>query len=435
MAQARQSTLRIVEPGAPGGASPRFTVDGRVRSVAGRLNATLELHLASDGSIIWSATFDRPMADEADMRRGAALKLADVLTCAVHDGDQASKDVEVLKLFLAACEDIHSGAGPETVRDLFRKVVARAPNFARGWTELAVEDALVAQFRLDALGRETTERDAARALALDPRQARAWVARALVAWRADEWVRRDADLRRALAIEPDEPLALAARAYALRAIGRGRDDLAVRRQAVIADPLSAGQLVDLALDEGLQGDVAGANATLDEAERRSPGYPAAGGERLFVAALVGDPNAARRLLDDPSNRQQMTSLITEYLRRVIAARADPKQADQAAAFILAHAGDLGLLNTIQGLAEVGHVDQALDVVQSNVGTLAKEMDWTYGFYTEPLTRLRASPRFMPLAARIGLVDIWRQTGLWPDFCTAPDRPYDCKAEAQKLAKG
>jgi hypothetical protein len=42
---------------------------------------------------------------------------------------------------------------------------------------------------------------------------------------------------------------------------------------------------------------------------------------------------------------------------------------------------------------------------------------------------------MALAARIGLVDYWSATGKWPDFCAAPDRPYDCKAVARALAKG
>ncbi len=40
---------------------------------------------------------------------------------------------------------------------------------------------------------------------------------------------------------------------------------------------------------------------------------------------------------------------------------------------------------------------------------------------------------MALAARIGLVDYWRSTGEWPDFCFDPRLPYDCKAEAAKLA--
>jgi hypothetical protein len=41
---------------------------------------------------------------------------------------------------------------------------------------------------------------------------------------------------------------------------------------------------------------------------------------------------------------------------------------------------------------------------------------------------------MPLMARLGLVDYWRASGHWPDFCSEPGLPYDCKAEATKLAK-
>ena len=45
---------------------------------------------------------------------------------------------------------------------------------------------------------------------------------------------------------------------------------------------------------------------------------------------------------------------------------------------------------------------------------------------------RKDRRFIPLAARFGLVDYWRTTGVWPDYCRDPDLPYDCKVEAAKL---
>jgi hypothetical protein len=46
--------------------------------------------------------------------------------------------------------------------------------------------------------------------------------------------------------------------------------------------------------------------------------------------------------------------------------------------------------------------------------------------------MRRDPRFMPLAARLGLVDYWRSSGPWPDFCSEPGLPYDCKVEAARL---
>jgi hypothetical protein len=39
---------------------------------------------------------------------------------------------------------------------------------------------------------------------------------------------------------------------------------------------------------------------------------------------------------------------------------------------------------------------------------------------------------MPLAHRMGLVDYWIESGRWPDFCSEPDLPYDCRAAAEAV---
>jgi hypothetical protein len=55
------------------------------------------------------------------------------------------------------------------------------------------------------------------------------------------------------------------------------------------------------------------------------------------------------------------------------------------------------------------------------------------FFRVNMREFRNDPRFMPLAARYGLVRYWKKTGRWPDFCLEADLPYDCKAEAAKLS--
>jgi hypothetical protein len=40
---------------------------------------------------------------------------------------------------------------------------------------------------------------------------------------------------------------------------------------------------------------------------------------------------------------------------------------------------------------------------------------------------------MALAVKWGFAAYWRSTGQWPDFCSAPNLPYDCRAEVAKLA--
>jgi hypothetical protein len=49
-----------------------------------------------------------------------------------------------------------------------------------------------------------------------------------------------------------------------------------------------------------------------------------------------------------------------------------------------------------------------------------------------LATFRRDPRFMVIVDRAGLLDYWRSSGRWPDFCFEPDFPYDCKKEVAKL---
>ena len=43
--------------------------------------------------------------------------------------------------------------------------------------------------------------------------------------------------------------------------------------------------------------------------------------------------------------------------------------------------------------------------------------------------MRRDHRFLPLAAKAGLLDYWQKTGKWPDFCADPDLPYNCRTES------
>jgi hypothetical protein len=46
--------------------------------------------------------------------------------------------------------------------------------------------------------------------------------------------------------------------------------------------------------------------------------------------------------------------------------------------------------------------------------------------------MRRDLRFMHLARKFGYVAYWRATGHWPDFCSEPGLPYDCRIEANRI---
>jgi hypothetical protein len=50
----------------------------------------------------------------------------------------------------------------------------------------------------------------------------------------------------------------------------------------------------------------------------------------------------------------------------------------------------------------------------------------------PWANLRRDRRFMTLVRRTGLIQYWRETGRWPDFCAERNLPYNCEAEAARV---
>lgn len=53
----------------------------------------------------------------------------------------------------------------------------------------------------------------------------------------------------------------------------------------------------------------------------------------------------------------------------------------------------------------------------------------------PLVQMleKAGHTVMAVAKRIGLVEYWRSSNKWSNFCSEPKLPYDCKVEAAKYA--
>jgi len=89
----------------------------------------------------------------------------------------------------------------------------------------------------------------------------------------------------------------------------------------------------------------------------------------------------------------------------------------------------------QFLTALGDTDGALDAIQAWVtaersGSLMTYCAWD-ALFSQNLAPLRQNPRVPQLLARWGLLDYWRQSGKWPDFCGEPGLAFDCKAAAGK----
>ena len=86
----------------------------------------------------------------------------------------------------------------------------------------------------------------------------------------------------------------------------------------------------------------------------------------------------------------------------------------------------------QWQVNLGAVDQAYAVVE-NPRALAQlrhgETDILFRVYMRPFQLER---RFPDLTAKLGLLQFWESSGLWPNFCDDNQLPYNCRREARRL---
>jgi hypothetical protein len=120
------------------------------------------------------------------------------------------------------------------------------------------------------------------------------------------------------------------------------------------------------------------------------------------------------------------------VRTLIAARMDPTRAkvDDAIAALNGRFGSNAHTrgNVFRALGGFGRVDEAYQLLEDPKYQPFVETDV---LFRPDFAGVRADPRFMRVAAQLGLVRYWRQSGYWPDFCSSERLPYDCKAEAAK----
>ena len=84
---------------------------------------------------------------------------------------------------------------------------------------------------------------------------------------------------------------------------------------------------------------------------------------------------------------------------------------------------------VAALSRLGQTDLAFQAAERPKSQFSRTKLWLlFGPSTAPL---RGDPRFMDLAARVGLAEQWRTTDRWPDYCAEPGLPYDCRAEAAR----
>lgn len=443
--------LSVVGPLAAGPRPVDLKLSGTVSRDGGEWRVRTSLEDPRKGVTLWSRDFKRPTAEESKLQLETAVSAAEVIDDAIEARREkaARRDPRALALVLQSGEAIKSPTlmSMGEPRRLLEEAVARAPDFAAARGGLAL--ALFGESRTHGAGErqpllKRASEEAAAAIRLSPADAgsaygtRYLMARTLA---PNDLAAAEDILIEGSAKAPQFPYLHMFRCRFLTEVGLARDALAYCQRALALRPLASPLAYRYAEALYSLGAPQLATQAIDRAIGFHPEHMETARIQFELAAFNGSPDEARALLHRPGNVGACGCAGTEGLRAMdhfLAARKSgrPQDADRAVADMRAAVlhRQLHPRYLIFGAAALGRLDDAfamLDLIaRQPVQLLAGDPGYLFEGPSAPLQR---DPRFWPLAARAGYLQYWRKRGVWPDFCRDATLPYDCRAEAARLA--
>jgi TolB-like protein len=422
-------------------------LDGTVQGDGNTLRVSVHLDDAREHVTLWSKAFEGASSGPDALQAQVAARAADMTKWAVvgRSAGGGKIDTATLAAFIQGSEQLSNGGG--RALPILRQVVARAPGFAAGHSHLAV--ALAGSVADAPPGDRSrmvaeTQTEARRALTLDPKSGEAYLALQVVS-PLGAWQEREALMLKGLSVDPDFPYLNFHYSVFLGQVGRNAEALAVAQRAEALNPLFVFASANKAKRLTAVGQIEQGRSTIDRTARLWPDSPVATWGRFYIAALTGSVSEARALLNDPKTRPAMATSVDVGVWDAVLKVRDSKYGPQtkgAAQNVVAaaEAGQFDRRDAVLALALLGDVDDALLQAERFYGPerlnapLSVDPPLDMAILFHPATRtMRRDPRFMALAGKLGLVDYWRKSGKWPDFCNEPGLPYDCRAEGARLS--
>ena len=426
--------LTIVDPAAGDPREAEFRME-LAQSGAGKdLRADIAMTQRGARGLLWSSVVEEPGGRTVDLRLQVSAQIGEVLNCLAELGDlRRSIRSESLSLYLRGCS---LGDSTEAIA-VFRQLTEREPKFGPGWANLALVSAWLVPAAAGSSERRAlvdlsqAAREKAKQYGPDlPETAVAVAITRPGSGTNDGLILRSVD--DALVKHPDSALLRGTRADVLQALGRMKEAIAESGRAKDLNPLSP-SLLDLNVSAlAYAGNVETAYSALAEAEKAWPGSSRLAQARFRLDLRYGNPErAADYYRKTAINAGTSVDAVLTFLD----ARKNPTAANIEAAIDTLRGpyqrNPAEIPAYLQALVMFDRIDEAFQSLEPDLAadSVASGPDILFRSY---MAKLRADPRFIRFAKRIGLVDVWQQTGVWPDFCAEPSLPYDCRAEAAKV---
>jgi TolB-like protein/Flp pilus assembly protein TadD len=420
-----------------------FIVNGSVQSGAKGLHVTIHLDHVLTHATVWTASYDQQGLAASEFQSQIAADTVGIAQSAIRArrDDPAEMDDAALGLVLRKNTTAWTMTPASFLeqRDLARAIVARAPKYVSAYLNLSqISSEMMKYASPDEIGqlRADAAKAASQALALDPNNSEAYIALGMQVPNG-QWAEREALYRRAMAATPNDLVLGLYLADELSAVGRLREALALYTRAQAHSPTAQPLYANLAVAQVETGHVDEGLSLINHAATVWPSSFVIWQARFYILANFGQVDAARAMLDAKQNIPGSLEAGTMARRAYLDALKPGTTAAKAAAAKAIHsamaAGDINVNEGLQMIAKLGDLDGAFTLA----GTLLQPNDARQGLsitrkflFRSSAAGMRRDPRFMPLAAKVGLVATWEKTGKWPDFCAEPGLPYDCRTAAR-----
>jgi DNA-binding SARP family transcriptional activator/TolB-like protein len=451
--------LRVVSPGssfrfrkagaakAAKALAASHVLSGSIQRVGDRIHLIAQLTDMRDNRVVWSHAYDRAVAQVPALRRDIAVQIADALDLRLSPGSLKEEGLinplaydHYLKgrdLFLQ--RDLEA-AEPEV-----EAATRLAPKFAKAWSTLAA----VRIVRVSHLFSERKEDDeslmekaaktaANRALTLDPNNGEALAVLAHLTV-STHLLDIDRLYQRALRSEPNNTQLLNWHGALLWFVGRNREGLDELTRAYDIDrvtPTVAENLAESLLWAGRYEDAKDIIDLAGDNQLRTDFFQLHAQYFLFRRDWAGLAKYLHTLPDFLSPPDVAFFTLCRETAMSLAQNARDKFGPLRGRWRGATSFDSE--EAVQFLYALGDADGALRFVESAVAEHRRkdryliDPGWT-ALFPANLSELRRHPQIPLLFSKWGLFEYWRSTDRWPDFCYEPGLPFDCKAEAQKLA--
>ncbi|HEX7978071.1 MAG TPA: tetratricopeptide repeat protein [Gemmatimonadaceae bacterium] len=289
-------------------------LEGSVLVDGNRLRVIAQLIDARTGFHLWSAQYDGDRRDALALQDSVAYAIAGALhlQLAGNDAKAARPAIspEAYDLYLRGLY-LRNSLQADQLRQasaFFDRAIALEPRFAGAWAAKASVVAPMAYFRyanrdsIVAQLRTLTSR----ALELDPRSSEAYAALGVLKLFFDwDWAGAEAALQRAVALNPNDAHAWHHLANYYAAMSRSREAAAARSRALQLDPLNARTLLVGATDLLLTGDTAVALDRARRGARLDPAHP------LLLGVGPSQPAGVPFILMSQGRHDEA---VEEYLR-------------------------------------------------------------------------------------------------------------------------